>query len=185
MMINTKATKEAKKEAKTLKKEGWQVAPGALPLEKQLERCWTYAYQEDDNGMPKYTSGEAKSIGEVYDAARLQANELAKQELAGKISSEITELVENSVANKQLAQEEAASVVKTLSNSKSLIEQSLGRTITGMECYRKLKNGNTEVLIRTFYLVQSAHDKALNAMREELEKSADGLSAKVEKIFGK
>lgn len=35
--LNEKATKEARKEAKKLKKQGWQIAPGALPLEKQLD----------------------------------------------------------------------------------------------------------------------------------------------------
>lgn len=31
--LNEKASKAAKKEAKKLQKEGWQTAPGALPLE--------------------------------------------------------------------------------------------------------------------------------------------------------
>ena len=35
--LNEKASKAARKEAKRLSKEGWKTAPGALPLEKQLD----------------------------------------------------------------------------------------------------------------------------------------------------
>ena len=35
-LIEQKVLKDAKKQAKQLKKEGWQPAPGTLPLEKQL-----------------------------------------------------------------------------------------------------------------------------------------------------
>ena len=36
--LSAKVDKSAKKEANRLKKEGWVVSPGALPLEKQLDR---------------------------------------------------------------------------------------------------------------------------------------------------
>ena len=39
--LNSKASKAAKKEAKTLKKQGWVVAPGHLPLEKQLDKSYS------------------------------------------------------------------------------------------------------------------------------------------------
>ena len=42
--LKAKVDKNTRKEAKRLKKEGWQVKPGALPLEKQLERIVTIAY---------------------------------------------------------------------------------------------------------------------------------------------
>ena len=45
--LNEKATKEARKEAKKLKKQGWQIAPGALPLEKQLDKSYLMQYEYD------------------------------------------------------------------------------------------------------------------------------------------
>lgn len=48
--LNEKATKEARKEAKKLKKQGWQIAPGALPLEKQLDKSYLMQYEYDENG---------------------------------------------------------------------------------------------------------------------------------------
>lgn len=38
--LNKKASKVARKEAKKYAKDGWQVAPGQLPLEKQLDKAY-------------------------------------------------------------------------------------------------------------------------------------------------
>lgn len=48
----------------------------------------------------------------------MQALELAKQNLAGQIQTEVTALIENTVANKQLSQEQAASVTQSVMASK-------------------------------------------------------------------
>ena len=104
--LNQKATKDARKEAKGYEKEGWTVTPGALPIEKQLDKAYMMQYETDDYGYPKYIMGEAMSIGENYDAAKFQAQELAKQNLAGQIQTEITTLIDNSLANKQLSEGE-------------------------------------------------------------------------------
>lgn len=48
--LNEKASKAARKDAKKLSKEGWQTAPGALPLEKQLDK--SYMMQMEDETIP-------------------------------------------------------------------------------------------------------------------------------------
>ena len=48
--INKKAVKEARKEAKRFKKEGYKVAPGALPMEKQIETDWMRQYDTEEDG---------------------------------------------------------------------------------------------------------------------------------------
>lgn len=83
--LDSKSSKTARKEAKKLEKEGWKAAPGALPLEKQLDRSYLKQQEEDELGYPKFLMSEAMSIGENYDAAKAQAYELAKQNLAGQI----------------------------------------------------------------------------------------------------
>ncbi len=62
--LNSKATKAARKEAKALKKAGWLVAPGALPMDKQLDRSYKMQYEYDENNYPSYIMGEAMSTGE-------------------------------------------------------------------------------------------------------------------------
>ena len=182
--FNEKALKDARKEAKRLKKEGWQAAPGALPMEKQLDKSYLMQQEYDEDLFPKYLMGEAMSIGENYDAAKMQALELAKQNLAGQIQTEVTALIENTVANKQLQPEEAASVVQSVSAGKNLISQSIGRVLTVVEVYRTVGNRNKEVLVRIAYNAEMAKAAAKQAIREDLEKKGEDLHNKLDQLLG-
>ena len=182
--LNAKASKAARKEAKTLAKEGWKTAPGALPLDKQLDKSYTMQMEYDEDMFPKYLMGEAMSIGENYDAAKMQALELAKQNLAGQIQTEVTALIENTVANKQLQPEEAASVVQSISAGKSLISQSIGRVITVVEVYRTVSNKNKEVLVKIAYNADMAKQAAKKAIRDDLEKKGEELQVKLDELLG-
>lgn len=182
--LNSKATKAARKEAKTLKKEGWITAPGALPLEKQLDKSYLMQYEYDEEMFPKYIMGEAMSIGGNYDAAKMQALELAKQNLAGQIQTEVTALIENTVANEQMEAEQAASITRSVMASKNLISQSIGRTIPIMELYRTLSNKNKEVLVRIAYNSDMAKKAAKKAIKEDLEKKGNDLHNKLDELLG-
>ncbi len=182
--LNEKSTKAARKDAKRYKKEGWQTAPGALPIDKQLDKSYLLHYQYDDNMYPKYIMSEAMSIGENYDAAKMQAMELAKQNLAGQIQTEVTALIDNEVANEQLTAEEAASITQSISAGKNLIMQSIGRVIPVMELYRVKKNQNREVLVRIAYNSEMAKAAVKKTIREDLEKRGDDLRERLDKIMG-
>ena len=182
--LNEKATKAARKEAKSLKKDGWETAPGALPLEKQLDRSYMMQSEFDEDMFPKYMMGEAMSIGGNYDAVKMQALELAKQNLAGQIQTEVTALIENTVANEQMDAEQAASVTQSVMASKNLISQSIGRTITVVEVYRTLKNKNKEVLVRIAYNSEMAKKAALKAVKEDLENKGDNLHNQLDELLG-
>ena len=182
--LNEKATKAARKDAKKLTKEGWITAPGALPLEKQLDKSYMMQMEYDEDMYPKYLMGEAMSIGENYDAAKMQALELAKQNLAGQIQTEETALIENSVANQQLANEEASSLAQSIMGAKNLISQSIGRTITVMECYRIKTNKNKEVLVRIAYNGAMAKAAAKRAIQDELKNKSEDIQKKLEEILG-
>lgn len=182
--LGEKATKTARKAAKRLAKEGWTTTPGALPLEKQLDKSYLMQMEYDENMFPKYLMGEAMSIGENYDAARLQAMELAKQSLAGQIQTEVTALIENNLSNKQLAAEEAASVTQIISAGKNLISQNIGRVLTVVEMYRVLGNKNKEVSLRIAYNAEMAKQAAKKAVRQELEKKGDDLHKKLDELLG-
>lgn len=182
--LNDKATKAARKKAKKLKKEGWTTAPGALPLEKQLDKSYLMQYEYDEEMFPKYIMGEAMSIGGNYDAAKMQALELAKQNLAGQIQTEVTALIENTVANEQMEAEQAASITRSVMASKNLISQSIGRVVPVMEVYRTLPNKNKEVLVRIAYNSNMAKKAAKKAIKEDLEKKGDDLHNKLDELLG-
>ena len=181
--VNRKASKAALDEAKKLEKEGWQVAPGALPLEKQLDRSYMMQYEFDESLYPKYIMGEAMSVGTNYDGAKMQALELAKQNLAGNIQTEVAALANNSVSNEQLTNEQAATITKTISESKSLIVQSLGRTVIIVEAYRTLNNKNKEVLVRIAYSYEMAMQASQKAIIDELEDEGDALREELDAVF--
>ena len=182
--LQEKATKEARKEAKNLTKQGWQAVPGALPVEKQLDKSYLMQMEYDADGYPKYIMGEAMSIGENYDAAKVQALELAKLKLAGEIQTEVTALAKNSVDNKQLSAEEAASVTETIMANQNLISQSIGRTVIVMELFRTLPNKNKEVLVRIAYNGDMAKEAAKKTIREKLENKSEELHEKLDKVMG-
>lgn len=182
--LNEKASKTAQKEAKKLEKEGWQNAPGALPIEKQLDKSYLMQYEYDNDMYPKYIMGEAISIGGTYDAAKMQALELAKQNLAGQIQTEVTALIENTVANEQISEEDAASVTRSVMAAKNLISQSIGRTLPVIELFRTLKNKNKEVMVRIAYNGEMAKKLAKDAIRKQLAKEGEEKQKKLDELLG-
>ena len=182
--LNERVDKIVRKEAKRLKKEGWQVKPGALPLEKQLEKSYLMQMEYGEDLFPKYIMGEASSIGENYDAAKTAAISLAITNLAGQIQTEVTALVENTVASQQLSAEDAASITESVMSSKNLISQSIGRVITVTEVYRITSKKTNEVLIRIAYSQEMAKEAAKKAVREELEKKGKDLHGQLDKVLG-
>jgi hypothetical protein len=180
--IKDKAVREARKEAKSFKKDGYYVAPGALPMAKQIEKAWMKQYEDDESGFPMYIVASGNSVAETQAAAKIQATELAKLELAGTISTQVAALIENSVANQQLNNEDAASVTKTIAASKSIIAQELGRIITLFEIYRKVDK-NIETNVRIAYNSEMAKEAVKKVVRKKLEDETEIAHDKLEKLM--
>jgi hypothetical protein len=170
-----------KKQAKQLQRDGWYTSPG-IPMEVRLEKTMEYELATDDKGQPKYIIEEAKSVGETQIAARMQAMEVAKLSLAGKIQSKIGALIENSIANQQLNEKEAASVTKTVAASKNFISQELGQIIEMYSLYRPQGN-NIEVFVKIGYNQVMAIEAAKKVIRKKLENETDILHDKLDKIL--
>lgn len=182
--LNEKASKAARKEAKKLEKEGWKPSPGGLPIDKQLDKSYLMQMQYNAEGFPMFIMAEAMSTGGNFDAAKMQALELAKQNLAGQIQTEVTALIENTVANRQGEQGEAESLTKSVLASKNLITTSLGRVIPVVELYRAVNGNNREVLVRIAYSEEMAKKVAKKAIQKELEERGDELHNKLDELLG-
>ena len=124
------------------------------------------------------------SVGKTFDSAKMQALELAKQNLAGQIQTEVTALVESTLANEQLGDDEAASITETVMASKNLISQSLGRAVPVVEAYREKSNGNKEVYVSIAYSNKAAWEAAKKVVTKELEKKGDDMHKKLDGILG-
>jgi hypothetical protein len=180
--VRAKAMKQARVEARKYRKQGYYIAPGALALDKQLENSWMKQMENDDKGNPKYIMSTGNSVAETQTAAKLQATETAKLELAGQVTTQVAALIENSIANQQLNNEEAASVTKTVAASKNLIAQEIGRILPMVEMYKKIGK-NVECNLRLAYDVDTAFDIAKKVIRKNLEEETKLAHEKLEKIM--
>ena len=180
--LKAKADKQARKEAKKYKKDGYYVAPGALPMEKQLENAWLKQLETDEHDYPKYIVATGNSVGETQTAAKLQATETAKLELAGTITTDVAALIETNIANQQLNNEEAASVTKTVAAAKNIIAQELGRIIPMVEMYKKIGK-NVEANVRLAYDSKTAKEAAKKVIRKQLEEETDLMQDKLDKLL--
>lgn len=188
--LNKQPSKLAVKEAKKYKKDKWLVAPGKLPLEFQLDQSYTLQLTKDENNYDLYLWGEGISVGQTYDAAKMQALEIAKMQLASKLKSQVASIVDNTVGNEQLPREQAESIAKTIAASKTLIpQQDLERLMSVVELYRELPKKNKEVLVHVFYNREKAMAAAKRAIGEQLvrdglAKEGKELHEKLDKLLG-
>lgn len=176
--------KAAKKEAKLLTKDGWKVAPGNPAMELQLKDSYQMQYQRDEFGYDKFIQGEAMTVGQVYDAALFQAENLAKLNLAGKMETRVIQIIDNKVANKQISRDDATSLATSVGAGKNLVAQKLGQIIFPVKMYRDLPNGNVEVRVIAYYSQALAMRAVKEAMRGELEKEASDLAKELDSILG-
>ncbi len=180
--LTEKVPKEQRKQAKEYKKQGWEVSPGALSIERQLYRAQLMQNDVDDNNYPIYVIGRGRGVGAVHDAAKMQAIELARQDIATQIQSALTTKVESTIGNSQLSQEEGQSVLQVVQGSKGVVEQSLGRLITIVEMSRKTQQG-VEVAITMAYNYENVEKIAKEHIINELQKRGDDIHKKIEESF--
>jgi len=181
--LKKKSMKMARKDAKKKAKEGYFVAPGALPMDKQLEKAFIKQNMEDDKGYPKYIVASGNSVAGTQTAAKIQATETAKLTLAGTISTNVAALIENNIANEQLTREEAATVTKTVAASKNIIAQELGRVIPLSEMYKNIGSDNIQCDVQIAYDSKTALDMAKNVIRKQLAGEAEELQKKLDKMM--
>ena len=187
--LKEKSSKAAKQEAKKLIKEGWKVFAGGLPIEKQLDLAYQYQMDVDENLEPRYILGAGQTPGGTVDGARIQATELARIEIAGKIGSEATGIIDNLIGNKQVDGDEAESLTNIVTSAtfKTLVSQKLGRVRTVVEIYRDTKDKKKEVQIRLVTSESQVKKIAKQAMREQFEKElkerGKEMSEEMKKFF--
>jgi hypothetical protein len=186
--IKGKAVKEARKEAKRLeKKENWTVHPGAMPMDKQLEKVWMKQYAENPDGTPMYIFADGNGVGKTMTAAEMQAMEAAKLQLAGQISNEVNQIIEGKIANDQIDRETGNSLTKFVAGSKNYIIQNLSYVRPGFKVYREVGRQDLEVQVKLFYNAEEAMIAAQKALeqkiRNELEDEADELIEEIDTLF--
>ena len=183
--ISDKSIKIARKEAKKLKKDGWDVIPGSLPLDKVLEKSYMKAEEETAKGGKKYIFADGNGVGETKTAAEMQALTFAKLALASQVESNVNALISANLANQQINNEDAASITQIISNSKELISAQLGYVEPAFKIYRIPANPkNTEVQMRIFYDVEQSLQIAKKVIQKELKDKLKINEEQLSKMMG-
>jgi type II secretory pathway pseudopilin PulG len=182
--IKDKAIREARKEAKKMKKDGWYVPPGSLPLEKIIENAWMKQYQEDENGNQLYITADGNAVAESKTAGEMQAIEMGKLQLAGLIETNVSSLISGNIGNAQLSTEDAASVTEIVQSSKNIIATQLGYVNPFFKLHRDIGKDKIEVQVRLFYDVRQSLEIAKKVVRKELEDKLQMNEEKLEQLMG-
>ena len=178
--LQKKIEKEAKKKAKKMMKEGWKTT--GMPLEKQLYRYYAYMYDSDENGSPNYFMGTGQSAMNNYDAARMQATELARSEIARNVDQMVIGFIENTIGDEH----DAIITILTELHCSSLNSERMS-IIAVVEAYRDLPDKNREVQMRIVLKepVSKVMYKFKSALPDELRKRGLKLSEKTMKLLEK
>lgn len=182
--LKRSAVKQARKEAKSYKKDGFHTFIGGVPLDKQIENAWMKSVARDESDQAEYIVANARVIGGNASSAKMQATHQAKVELAGLMSSNISSLIESSVSNNELSNEEAVALNKAVQASKELIIADFGRVTKEIEIYRDLSNKNVEVMVCLSYSSKAAKEIAIKSIHENMEKEAEVLHDKLDNLIG-
>lgn len=163
--LNTKVLKEAKKEAKAKKKEGWVPATGSLTLEKQLTNVYTKQYMMDGN-FPRYIIGRGIAQSSTPGMARKHALARARVDIINQMAQEVTALTESTESTTELTKQEIETIAKMVETSNLLSQQSLGKTDVIYEAHHKIDAG-TEVEVIVTYEGKSAMQLLLKSFNED------------------
>lgn len=177
-----KASKMSRNAAKDYEKQGWKAAPGKMPIAKQLDNSFIYENELDDYGSNLYIAGTAKSVSTNYDAAKMQAMQLARIDIANNMEADIYGIVENNIGVATKGPGRNVGTVETVSTIKNEIASKMGRVITAVELYREPNSYETEVMLIIYYNAQDARNIANEAIEAELKAKADKLSKKVDEM---
>lgn len=181
--LQDKAIKEAKKEAKSLKKQGWMTMPGEIPMEKMIENAWMKKVAEDENGNAKYITADGNGVAQTRTVAEAQAIEFAKLQLSGMIETRIASIIDGNIANEQLSAEDAVSVTQIVQSSKNIISQELGYINPAFKLYRTVGDKNIEVQVRVYYDTRQSLTIAKKAIKRDLREKLKKTDEEVDKLL--
>ncbi|MFN5370891.1 MAG: hypothetical protein ACK5B6_05440 [Bacteroidia bacterium] len=177
-----RVSRDVKKEAKKLEKDGYKAFVGQPPIGQQLDKSYRMINEADENGFPKWIVSSGSSVANTQAAAEMQAIELAKSRLVGLIETNFKAVIENTVANNQLDAKDAVSVTKTVEVSANRVAKKLGMIMPVVKIYRNIDK-NFEVQVNIAYNYEMARKQMLAEMQAELDKEAGDVRQKYEQFL--
>lgn len=186
-LLNAKPTKDAKKQAKELKKAKWLVPAGEKSMERQLTESQLLGEElmADESGNPtkRFLMHTAAQVAGTYNAAYAAARNAAIVELAANIRTQVAAAIQAKLDNQQTSAITAVTVEKFNERSKAIVDESLTHTRSVVTIYRVLPNNNYEVQTRLAYDKKELAASLKRKMQKELELEGDALNGLVDEVL--
>lgn len=186
-MLNAKPTKQAKKQAKELKAEGWTVPAGDVDIAQQVTRSQLYSAElttdESGNVTKRYIMQTAQQTAGTYNSGYAAARAAAQTELAAMLKTELVTAMQQKLDNSQNNALTATTIDKFNQRSRMIVDQTLTNAIPVLAIYRRLPNNNFEVQVRIAFDKKELIARIKRNMQQELEKDGDKLYDIVDAVF--
>lgn len=186
-MLNAKPTRQAKKQAKELKAEGWTVPAGDVDIAQQVTKSQLYSAElitdEDGNITKRYIMQTAQQTAGTYNAGYAAARAAAQTELAAMLKTELVSAMQQKLDNSQSDALSATTIDKFNERSRMIVDQTLTNAIPVLSIYRRLPNNNFEVQLRIAFDKKELMARIKRNMQRELEKEGDKLNEVVDVVF--
>lgn len=186
-MLNAKPTKQANKQAKELKAEGWTVPAGDIDIAQQVTRSQLYSAEltidESGNVTKRYIMQTAQQTAGTYNSGYAAARAAAQTELAAMLKTELVTAMQQKLDNSQSNALTATTIDKFNQRSRMIVDQTLTNAIPVLAIYRRLPNNNFEVQVRIAFDKKELIARIKRNMQQELEKEGDKLYDIVDAVF--
>ena len=186
-MLNAKPTKQAKKQAKELKAEGWTVPAGDLDIAQQVTRSQLYsaelATDESGNVTKRYIMQTAQQTAGTYNSGYAAARAAAQTELAAMLKTELVTAMQQKLDNSESDALTAITIDKFNQRSRMIVDQTLTNAIPVLSIHRRLPNNKFEVQVRIAFDKKELIARIKRNMELELEKDGDKLYDIVDAVF--
>lgn len=186
-MLNAKPTKQAKKQAKELKAEGWTVPAGDVDIAQQVTRSQLYSAEltidESGNVTKRYIMQTAQQTAGTYNSGYAAARAAAQTELAAMLKTELVTAMQQKLDNSQSNALTAITIDKFNQRSRMIVDQTLTNAIPVLAIYRRLPNNNFEVQVRIAFDKKELIARIKRNMEQELENEGDKLYDIVDTVF--
>lgn len=187
-MLKAKPTKDAKKQAKELKKEGWTVPAGEKSIEQQITQSQLYGEEltTDENGAitKRYLQHTGQTTSGTYNSGVAAARAAAQTELAAMLKTEIVAAFQQKMDNAQTSAITATTIDKFNERARAVVDQALTNSIPVLTVYRVLPNNNYQVQVRIAYDKKELAARIKRNLQKELEQEGDGLNGIVDEVLG-
>lgn len=151
----SKPSKEAVKQAKILKKDGWHSYDSDRSIEQQIEACMCRSKEQilDSVGIKedRYVIASAKQAASNFQFGYNAARSKALSEIASLLESRVSSLIKYKMSNSQMSGDNTESIIHLQTLMKSAVSTTINHSETILALYRRLPNGNVEIMVQIAY----------------------------------